>query len=478
MGRPKREDYLTPRWSSMNPHAEQNRFWTSAARFKVVPAGRRSGKSELVKRKIVLRALDPYSTVHLPLPAKSDNPRYFLSAPTWSQAKRIFWSDVKLMVPEWAYQPDKKRGTSESELNIRLKSGAEIWVLGLDKPERIEGSPWDGGALDEYGNMKARTWPEHVRPALADRDGWCDFIGVPEGRNHYYDLAEYAKRVAEEAILRESVPEWDFFHWASADILPAKEIESARNDLDELTFRQEFCGDFIYFQGRVYYPFEQRVHCRSLRYDKEQPLILCFDFNISPGVAAVCQEQQLPGVTEPYYDEKRNETFYNPVVGTGVIGEVYIPRNSNTVAVCNKILHDWEHHQGDVHVYGDATGGAGGSAQTEGSDWDIVRKMFKDKWRRIYYFIPSMNPRERVRVNAVNSRLMSTTGVIRMMVDPDKCPNIVKDFEGTRLLEGGSGEIDKKADPNLTHLTDGLGYYIVYRFPVEELQGRSIELLW
>jgi len=326
--------------------------------------------------------------------------------------------------------------------------------------------------------MKAKTWPEHVRPALSDREGWCDFIGVPEGRNHYWDLAEMAKRVAEEAFLKEEVPEWDHFHWKSAEILPAHEIESAKDDLDPLTYQQEYEGSFIYFQGRVYYPFEQRVHCRPLRYDPEQPLIFCFDFNIAPGIAAICQEQQLPGITEPVYDERRNETYYNPVIGTGVIGEVYIPRNSNTVAVCNKLLHDWENHKGDVHVYGDATGGTGGSAQVEGSDWDIVRKMFKDKWKRIYYFLPTGNPKERVRVNAVNSRLMSTTGVVRLLVDADKCPHVVRDFEGTRLLEGGSGEIDKKADPNLSHLTDGIGYYIAYRFPVEELVGRSIELLW
>ena len=43
---------------------------------------------------------------------------------------------------------------------------------------------------------------------------------------------------------------------------------------------------------------------------------------------------------------------------------------------------------------------------------------------------------------------------------------MVKDFEGVKLLEGGSGEIDKKADPMLTHLTDGIGYYIAKEFPI------------
>ena len=68
-------------------------------------------------------------------------------------------------------------------------------MVGLDKPERIEGQPWDGGVLDEYANMKAHAWGANVRPALSDRLGWCDLIGVPEGRNHYYDLHVSASRM-------------------------------------------------------------------------------------------------------------------------------------------------------------------------------------------------------------------------------------------------------------------------------------------
>lgn len=470
---------LTHRWTKLRYHVEQFRLIHSHSRFKVVPAGRRSGKTEIVgKRQVVMKAMNPWSE---PRPAKSPDPRYFIGAPTWAQAKRIYWNDLKALVPPWAVKIGKKglRMISESDMMIKLYNEAEIWLIGMDKPERVEGSPWDGAVLDEYGNMKARTWGEHVRPALADREGWCDFIGVPEGRNHYYDLAQFAQKVASEAEKKGIIPEWDYFHWPSADILSEAEIASARESMDELTFRQEMEGDFIYFQGRVYYPFDYRLHCKELRYNADLPLILCFDFNIEPGVAVVCQEQQLPGVIEEFYDEKTGETYSRPVIGTGIIGEVYIPRNSNTVAVCNKLIHDWANHKGDVYIYGDTTGGAGGSAQIEGSDWDIVKKMFRNQWEnRTFYFIPTSNPRERVRVNAVNSRLMSTSGIIRMMIDPHNAPYTIKDLEGTRLLEGGDGSIDKKATPELTHLSDALGYYISYRFPIEELKGQSMEILW
>ena len=54
-----------------------------------------------------------------------------------------------------------------------------------------------------------------------------------------------------------------------------------------------------------------------------------------------------------------------------------------------------------------------------------------------------------------------------MMVDPSKAPHVVKDFEGVRLLKGGSGEIDKKADENLTHISDAVGYYVEREFPID-----------
>jgi len=34
------------------------------------------------------------------------------------------------------------------------------------------------------------------------------------------------------------------------------------------------------------------------------------------------------------------------------------------------------------------------------------------------------------------------------------------------LVEGGSGEIDKDENNILTHLTDGIGYYIEKKYPI------------
>jgi len=441
-------------------HAEQTRLMHSPARFKVVPAGRRSGKTERAKRKLVQVALDSTQS-------QFPDPNYFAAAPTRDQAKRIYWDDLKALSPKSVV-----RNISETELSIWYVTGARLSVVGMDKPERIEGSPWDGGILDEYANMKPLAWPANVRPALADRGGWCWLIGVPEGRNHYYDTWNDALGPLNVA----NGGDWDGFTWFSSDILPPEEIESARRDLDELTYRQEYEASFVNFEGQAYYPFDRTVHCVGLkdRYNPNADLVLCLDFNVDPGIGVVCQEMNFPRkvATTKAVVVKGREMFTNvsqPAEhGTGVIGEIYIPRNSNTPAVCRRFIKDWGDHAGRVMVYGDATGGARGTAQTEGSDWDLVRSELFSHFgpERVHFRVPSSNPTERSRINAVNTRLRAGDGTIRFMIDPNTAPMTVKDFEGVRLLAGGSGELDKKADPKLTHLTDGVGYYIVHEYPI------------
>lgn len=442
----------------LRPHPEHQRLKASKKRFKVVPAGRRSGKTELAKRNLVVELL----SANKPW----DDPRFFAGAPTREQAKRIFWPDLKAMVPRslLARQP------RETELIIPCINGAELQVLGMDKPERVEGAPWDGGVLDEFANMKEQALQENVRPALSDRKGWLWLIGVPEGRNHYYDLYKYAISGVD--------PEWDGFTWKSADILDPAEVESARRFLDELTFQQEYEASFINFEGRAYYPFLETTHTAPLRhlYNDAAALVLTFDFNVEPGTASVIQELTLPGQYEK--DHRGIPLLDRPITGTAVIGEVYIPRNSNTEKVCARIAKDWGNHKGIVKCYGDATGGARGSAKVEGSDWDIIKRCLSATFDdRVFYNVRAANPAERARVNSVNTRLVNGAKEIHLLVDPQHAPNVVKDFEGVRLLEGGSGEIDKKATPKLTHLSDGIGYYTEREFPVSNRSiGDIIEL--
>lgn len=443
---------LTPRWYPLDYHPVQARLRRSKARFRMCSAGRRSGKSEIAKRFLEEVSIDF---------VKAPDGLFVAGAPTRDQAKRIFWKDLKALTPKWL----QLREPSETDLTIYLVNGAEISVVGFDKPERIEGRPLDGIILDEYANMKAKAWPENIRPALSTRGrpGWAWLIGVPEGRNHYYDLwleAE-AKQIADPD------GEWAAFTWKSADIIDPAEVASARDTLDPRTFRQEYEGAFENFAGAAYYTFKRDLHAAERLtpyYDPKQPLITCFDFNVKPGVAAIGQEFLYTG---PNLKVDRKKPI------TGWIGEVWIPDYSNSRLVAEAVVRDWGYHQGEIWVEGDATGGNRGSAKIDGTDWEIILRILRTHFGdRVIDKVPRSNTKELPRVAAMNCRFESTTGVVRMLVDPQKCPHIVRDCEGVTFIEGTMELLKVKGGP-LSHLTDAMGYHVVRVYPVREGEPRE-----
>ncbi|MBT3807652.1 MAG: hypothetical protein HOG03_24145, partial [Desulfobacula sp.] len=117
------------RWYKLIDHDVQLALIRDNVRFKVIPAGRRSGKTCRFKRYVVKQAI------------LNDGMPYFAAAPTRDQAKRIFWDDLKLL----SFSSLHERRPSETELTVYLNNGSSISVLGLDKPERIEGVFWAGG---------------------------------------------------------------------------------------------------------------------------------------------------------------------------------------------------------------------------------------------------------------------------------------------------------------------------------------------
>ncbi len=387
-------------------------------RFKVVPAGRRAGKSEIAKRRLVSM---------LPVIKEWQDARYFAAAPTNAQAKRVFWKDLKALTPKnWV------KRIYETDLCISTIFGSELWVVGMDKPQRIEGVAWDGGVLDEYANMKETAWSENVRPALSDRRGWCWFIGVPEGFNHYKDLADYAASGIDE--------DWGLYTWRSADILDADEIDAARRHLDPRTFRQEYEASFEGASGRVYYAYDQKLHSdAAIELDGTLPIIVCCDFNVDPCLWILCQSK---GRTVEVFDE----------IALGPTG---------TVAMARELESRYGGHAAGFVIYGDAAGRA--RSTTGKSDYAILSEFgFRDQRVR------GSNPRVKDRVNAVNSMLCSSSGEVRLTHHP-RCRYLKRDFETVSWSAAGA-EIDKRSRDR-THATDALGYYVASEFPLRLLRA-------
>jgi hypothetical protein len=378
----------TRRWTPLRPHPEQLRLWNSPARFKIIPAGRRSGKTELAKRRLIhgVFAKDKYLVP----------PRFFAAAPTRDQAKRIFWKDLcDLIKPAWI------ASMNASELKITVKNGAELHVLGLDKPQRMEGVSWDGGVIDEYADCKKGTFDAHIRPALADRKGWLWLIGVPDvegpAQVEYEQFYEVATSGRDE--------EWAAFHWASADILPADEIASAKRRMDPRLFEQEMLGKFILAGGRAFPDFSVDLHVKPCEYDPKLPICWSLDFNVNPMCSGVIQHRDGKVVVL--------EEFVLPDSKTDLAATAFLDRAAE---------RGWDLQH--LSVYGDATGKCRDS--TSGlSDWIIIKNRLVHLSPRMC--VPRGNPPIKETINAINARLKSADGTVSLQVDP-KCQQLIADF--------------------------------------------------
>ncbi|MEN6336813.1 MAG: terminase family protein [Phycisphaerales bacterium] len=430
------------RWYPLRRHDGQRDLWTSPARFKIAACGRRSGKTELAKRYALKLAMGAQQFA---------DARYLFCGPTFMQAKRVFWKDVKALIGRHNLAGESLRAISESELTIRLTSGAEVCVIGLDKPERAEGTPIDFAVIDEAADTREDAWTEHLRPGLSERGGRAWICSTPEGRNWFFRLCEKA-----QTEQKDHPDLWSFHCWPSSDILPPQEIEIAKAELDERTYRQEYEASFETASGRVFYPFDRAIHARHpIPYNPELPLLIGFDFNVSPGTAVICQEIPPGVVCDPHVSYPC----------TGVIDEVWIPDNSNTRRVCDYIIQSYGDHPGIVTCFGDASGGARGTAKVQGSDWDLVRAFLEPTFgSRLKFRVPRKNPAEKVKVNTLNSRLLSADGTVHLLLARSMCPRLMLDFEG--VVYTPDGDIDKDADKWLTHLVDGLAYMLCETHPL------------
>ena len=198
----------------------QQQVWTDDTRFKIVAAGRRTGKSRLAAWMLIVNGL------------QADRGHVFYVAPTQGQARDIMWQTLlELGNPVIA-------GSHINNLQIKLINGATISLKGADRPETMRGVSLKFLVLDEYADMKPDVFEQILRPALADQKGCAMFIGTPMGRNHFYELYKYAELGDDET--------YRAWHFTSYDnpLLDSAEIDVAKKSMSSYAFRQEFMASF------------------------------------------------------------------------------------------------------------------------------------------------------------------------------------------------------------------------------------------
>lgn len=219
---------------NFNLHPAQMSIFESDARFRIVSAGRRFGKSYLSAVELLLHALQETNEHGYDVTTKE----VWYIAPTFQQAKDIMWTLLKSMGQGII------ESTVENTATIRLINGRKIQLKGSDRPDTLRGVGISFVVMDEYAFMKPSVWEEIIRPTLSDVRGKALFIGTPEGKNHFYDLFMAAQ----------DDDEWESFRFGTVDnpFIDPMEIMAAKKSLSSAAFRQEYEASFEATGGEVF----------------------------------------------------------------------------------------------------------------------------------------------------------------------------------------------------------------------------------
>ena len=374
-------------------------------RFKIIISGRRSGKTMCA-----IASLAKYS--------RYPNRKCMYIAPSYRMAKQIAWEDLKTMLKEknWA------KKINESDLSITLVNGSTIYLRSADNPDSIRGIGLDYVVLDEAADITEDAWRAVIRPTLSDREGDAMIISTPKGRGWLYDIYNDAKHQKD----------WNSWQFTTAEggIVSKEELQQAKQDLDERTYKQEYEAQFVDYSGLIYYAFGEH-NIKELEFTNNQytTVHIGMDFNIDPGCAVLA---------------------FQHAKGLHIFDEVEI-YGTDTYEMVREIQMRYPNRK--YFVYPDASG-AQRRTSAGGITDHIILKNAGFNLR-----VGSVNPAVKDRIASVNSVCKKEN--MRLTVSP-KCSKIINALrkhvykEGTRQPE--KGEYD--------HFCDALGYMVNHLYPL------------
>ncbi|QDP59325.1 MAG: putative terminase large subunit [Prokaryotic dsDNA virus sp.] len=398
----------------------QTRVWKSPARFKIVSAGRRFGKSYLALTWLVHNAM-------------TKGGLHYYVAPSYVMAKQIAWRLLKELFIEHI------KHKNESDLSVEFANGAVIQLKGAENRDSLRGVSLSSVCLDEASFMAREVWTDVIRPATSDKLAPVMFISSPSGFNWFKDLYEHGRNQDE--------PDWESFQFTTADggNVTQEEIEAARRELPERTFKQEYLASFETLSNRVYSNFDRDINVSAdiATIDSVSELHIGVDFNIDPITASVAVK-----VSDQLH----------------IVDELCI-RNSNTTELSQEIKKRYPNHK--IRAYPDPSGNARKTSAAGGvTDFTILEQ------HGFLVLAPNKAPAVADRINEVQAMLCNTDGERRLFIHP-RCKELIKGLDGMTYKEGTS-QPDKSL--GLDHITDALGYQIHSLFPIQHKTTSAVKI--
>lgn len=351
--------------------------------------------------------------------------------------------------------------------------GAEILCRSLDSFERLRGTNLAWFGIDELTYCPPEAWTRleaRLRHPKANRR--CGFaVWTPKGFDWVYERFISEPKPGYKATLASARENKYVTDTGMYDALQA--------GYDEKLYRQEVLGEYLSLtSGAAYYAFNRAHNVRELEYNPRLPLCWSLDFNINPMCSVICQIEDQSDRTDVLLGRRR--------LVINVIDELFLP-DSNTPEACDEFAEHCKQFQTgrgplQVYVYGDASGSARQRALGAGanSDWAVIRQFFSGRRDfQVGFKYKSSNPGVKDRIAAVNAALCNSQQQRRLFVDP-RCKNTIRDLERVVFKAAPTsqtGALDQKTDPQLTHISDALGYLIESEMGLRQQGGARSERL-
>jgi hypothetical protein len=206
-----------------------------------------------------------------------DNPngKIFYVSPTYRMSKEIMWKNLKKTIKFLRWD----KYINETELTVVLRNNCQISLKGADKSaDNLRGVGLNFLVLDEFADIPQEAWSEVLRPTISDKhvQGSVLFVGTPKGFGNWsYEMYQKGKS---------GDPEWASWRYTTIEggQVEQHEIEQAKKDLDERSFRQEYLASFETYTGVVYYNFDREQNVKPVTYDPNNIIHVGLDFNIDP----------------------------------------------------------------------------------------------------------------------------------------------------------------------------------------------------
>ena len=390
----------------------QKQVCLSNKRFRVLVTGRRFGKTHLCLTEILRKA------------RFADNGKIFYVSPTYRMSKEIMWKQLKKKVKELRWV----KYINETELTVILVNNCQISLKGADKSaDNLRGVGLNFLVIDEFSDVPEEAWSEVLRPTISDKhvNGEVLFVGTPKGVGNWsFDM--YQKGKSED-------PEWESWKFTTIEggQVEAHEIEQAKKDLDERSFKQEYLASFETYSGVVYYNFNRELNVKPCTYDPQAIIHVGLDFNIDP--MSACLFHLKNGVAE----------FFDEIV-------IY---SSNTDEFIDELLSRYP--KNNIIIYPDPASRQRKTSAGGRTDLTILTNAgFNVKCKNTHALV-------RDRINSVNSRLNSFDGKRKIFINPS-CKNLINSLM-KQMYKEGTNQPEKSGHD---HMTDALGYAIEYIFPI------------